>query len=206
MTTSLRMTELKTRLRAQLRQQRKDYRSMRGANLIEDFHALATFASKLASLTKKAPLVIAGYQASGNEISPHLLEEALAALGHTLVWPRVQDTQLIFCAADASPSFVKGAYGLLEPGSQASVLRPDLLIVPLLACDARGYRLGQGGGFYDRSLAALRATAQAQCLPNPVTVGLGFDCQMQQELPVEAHDIRLTAFLSPTQLRVFEPN
>ena len=65
----------------------------------------------------------------------------------------------------------------------------DVLLVPLVGIDRQGFRLGQGGGYYDVSLAALRGRLQ------PHTVGVGFACQWCDRLPHEPHDVRLGAFV-----------
>lgn len=66
----------------------------------------------------------------------------------------------------------------------------SLLLVPVVGMDRRGYRLGQAGGYYDATLAAMRYRLQAE------TVGVGFACQLVDSLPVEAHDLPLDGFVS----------
>ncbi|WP_226015614.1 5-formyltetrahydrofolate cyclo-ligase [Novosphingobium sp. FKTRR1] len=68
---------------------------------------------------------------------------------------------------------------------------PEVLFVPLVGFSADGGRLGQGGGHYDRWLAAH---------PQTIAIGLAWDCQLAEELPVEAHDHRLAAVVTPTRL------
>lgn len=82
---------------------------------------------------------------------------------------------------------VPGAYGILRPACDLAA-RPDLLLVPCLGFDVRGYRLGYGGGFYDRTLATLQ--------PKPVTAGLGFTQGFVDDLEPESHDIPLDAILN----------
>lgn len=84
-----------------------------------------------------------------------------------------------------------GPFGVSQPGSQAMVATPDVLLVPLLAFTADGARLGQGGGHYDRWLAEH---------PGTLAIGLGWDCQLAEDLPIEAHDQRLAAIVTPTRL------
>ncbi len=78
-----------------------------------------------------------------------------------------------------------GGFGTLVPFESAEALEPRLLIVPLLAFDRRGYRLGYGKGHYDRALARLRAAGPA------LAVGIAYAGQEVESLPVEAHDIAL---------------
>ena len=68
------------------------------------------------------------------------------------------------------------------PPETAPQLEPDILLVPLVAFDPRGYRLGMGGGFYDRTIAALKASKSI------VTIGLAYTAQAVDELPVDQFD------------------
>lgn len=83
-----------------------------------------------------------------------------------------------------------GPFGIAQPPAAAATVSPDLLFVPLLAFTPAGARLGQGGGHYDRWLAAH---------PRVPAIGLAWDVQCVDELPVEAHDRGLTAVVTPTR-------
>ena len=90
---------------------------------------------------------------------------------------------------------VSGPYGILEPvGPQVPLSSVDLVVVPALAYDRRGHRLGYGGGFYDRCLRALGEARGGEF----VAVGLGHGWQLVDELPAEAHDIPLQVIVTPT--------
>lgn len=91
---------------------------------------------------------------------------------------------------------VAGAYGALIPES-GEFVTPDLVIVPLLAFDARGYRLGYGGGFYDRTLEALRGQGPLHAM------GLAYEAQESAALPLEATDAPLDSLVSEKGLRRF---
>lgn len=84
-----------------------------------------------------------------------------------------------------------GPYGQLQPSTNAVEVTPDVAIVPLLAFSAHGDRLGQGGGHYDRWLTAN---------PQAIAVGLAWDCQRVDSLPLESHDRPLRAVVTPTRL------
>mgnify|MGYP002780717751 CR=1 FL=1 len=86
-----------------------------------------------------------------------------------------------------------GPLGLLQPSADAAEILPDVVFVPLLGFTAEGGRLGQGGGHYDRWLAAH---------PGTQAIGLAWDCQLLGSLPLEAHDRPLSAVVTPT--RFFE--
>ena len=81
-------------------------------------------------------------------------------------------------------------YGTLQPRGDADDVVPTVAIVPLVGFDAAGRRLGQGGGYYDKFLAANPAT---------VAIGIGWDCQFVDELPHEPHDMPLRAVITPTR-------
>ena len=80
---------------------------------------------------------------------------------------------------------VSGQFGARHPGAQADTLDPDLLIVPLVAFDSDGFRLGRGGGFYDRTIAELKERRPV------LTVGMAFSSQLILQVPRESHDQRL---------------
>jgi 5-formyltetrahydrofolate cyclo-ligase len=88
---------------------------------------------------------------------------------------------------------VAGKFGISEPASSCPVVAVaalDFALVPGLAFDRRGGRLGRGAGFYDRLLASFRGVA----------CGVGFDGQIVPEVPVESHDVKLNLVLTPSQL------
>ena len=84
-----------------------------------------------------------------------------------------------------------GVWGLRQPGVDAAVVVPEVLFMPLVGFTARGDRLGQGGGYYDRYLAAH---------PQTIAIGMAWDVQEVPELPTELHDIRLSAIVTPTRV------
>lgn len=84
-----------------------------------------------------------------------------------------------------------GPWRALQPGADSEAVTPDLVVVPLLAFTADGHRLGQGGGHYDRWLDAH---------PHVPAIGLAWDCQLAEELPLESHDRSLAAVVTPTRM------
>jgi 5-formyltetrahydrofolate cyclo-ligase len=90
-----------------------------------------------------------------------------------------------------------GVWGLRQPRIDAPVAVPEVLFMPLIGFTARGDRLGQGGGYYDRFLAAH---------PQTTAIGMAWDIQEVPELPLELHDMRLSAIVTPTRvLGPFDP-
>lgn len=91
------------------------------------------------------------------------------------------------------PERKRGRAKLFVPqfaGEKRRVHRLDLLLIPIVGIDRRGYRLGQAGGFYDATLAQMKYRLPTR------TIGVGFACQLVDELPVEPHDIALDGFVS----------
>jgi 5-formyltetrahydrofolate cyclo-ligase len=84
-----------------------------------------------------------------------------------------------------------GPWGALQPRSDAGEVVPDIAFLPLLGFTQDGHRLGQGGGHYDRWLAAH---------PDVVALGLAWDCQWLDKLPLEPHDRALRAIITPTRI------
>jgi 5-formyltetrahydrofolate cyclo-ligase len=139
------------------------------------------------------------YRAIGSEIDPAPLGRRLAAMGVVLALPVVvaPDAPLIFRRASEDFALVPDALGMAAPGPQAESVTPDLIVTPLLGFDTYGGRIGQGGGFYDRTLASLRAKAQVFAL------GLAFDGQEVDRLAMDGHDQPLDGVLTPSGLRLF---
>jgi 5-formyltetrahydrofolate cyclo-ligase len=84
-----------------------------------------------------------------------------------------------------------GPFGIAQPKADAPEAAPSLVLLPLLAFTASGRRLGQGGGHYDRWLEAH---------PEVTAVGMGWDCQLVEALPLEPHDRPMHAAVTPTRL------
>lgn len=132
-------------------------------------------------------LTIAGYWAKGDEADVLPSLSALAAAGHATALPLVTGPAwpLIFRLWRPGHPLVPGAFRIMEPMGEAPLVQPDIVLVPLLAFDDCGYRLGYGGGFYDRTLEVLRAEAPTQA------VGIGYAGQRVESLPIDAYDQRL---------------
>ncbi len=136
-----------------------------------------------AVLAPFAGAVLAGYMPMRGEIDPLA---AMAAHRGPLAVPVIlgREQPLGFRAWAPGAAMQRGAFGALIPES-GDWLVPRVLIVPLLAFDARGFRLGYGGGYYDRSLAQLRAQG-------PITaIGFAYSAQQMSEVPVDAFDQKL---------------
>ena len=136
-----------------------------------------------AALASHAGRVLAGYMPMRTELDPL---PAMAAHSGPVSVPVIdgKGLPLRFRAWSASAEMVPGDFGALVPRS-GDWLEPEVLIVPLLAWDKRGYRLGYGGGFYDRTLEALRARRTI------LAIGYAFAAQQVPHVPIEPTDQRL---------------
>lgn len=135
------------------------------------------------------------YYPVGSEASPLGYARWFYEAGHTVALPWFADKTSPMTFRQWSNPFVEdelepAPWGGLQPDGSAEAVTPDVLIVPLLAFTDRGERLGQGGGHYDRYLQNNQDT---------VTIGIGWDCQRVERLPVEPHDMPLRAVVTPTR-------
>ena len=105
-----------------------------------------------------------------------------------------KDAPLVFRLWRPGEPLEAASFGVREPAPAAPELTPDLIFAPLAAFDRAGRRIGYGGGFYDRTLMALRAAGAP-----PVYVGLAFAAQEEREIPAEAHDARLDFVLTEVE-------
>jgi 5-formyltetrahydrofolate cyclo-ligase len=139
--------------------------------------------------------VLSGYMPMRTEIDPL---PAMAAHRGTVGVPVIIGMGLPLRFREWSPGarMIEGAFKALIPEDGAWI-EPQVLIVPLLAFDARGYRLGYGGGFYDRTLEGLRAKGPV------LAVGFAFAAQEMAEVPIDATDQRLDAVVTEQGVTVF---
>ena len=137
-------------------------------------------------------LTVAAYLAAGSEIDPAQLVRVLRARGARIALPVVIGPQapLVFRINEADATLVPDAMNIPAPPPTAPEVRPDLILAPLLAFDDRGGRLGQGGGFYDRTLEVLRREAPVR------VIGLAFAGQRAERLDLAPHDQRLDGVLT----------
>jgi 5-formyltetrahydrofolate cyclo-ligase len=145
--------------------------------------------------------VVAGFMPIRSEIDPRPLLRRLEAAGARLALPAVigRGQALAMRAYETGASLVAGVWGIREPPADAPDLLPDVVIVPLLAFDRRGHRLGYGVGYYDRTIPALRASKPV------VAVGIAFAEQEIAEVPITAHDARLDVVLTERETVVISP-
>lgn len=140
---------------------------------------------------------LAGYMPMRTEIDPLPVMEAMAELG-TVCVPVIEAkaTPLKFARWTPGCELVDGTFGARIP-ADPQWITPEVVIVPLVAFDAAGNRLGYGGGFYDRTLEMLRRTDHTRA------VGFAYDAQEADSLPLEATDQPLDAVVTETRTLTF---
>ena len=155
----------------------------------------AVIARHAESLAIAKGTVVGGYHALSDEADPALLLERLVELGCHIAFPRVagKGLPLEFHRVPDGEVLAPGAFGIHEPMDIWPRAAPQLLLVPLLAFDAQGHRLGYGGGFYDRTIALLKVPA----------IGVAFVGQQVPALPADDHDMILDGVLTENGLTRF---
>lgn len=148
-----------------------------------------------AALADFAEAPLSGYLPIRTEIDPvPVMARHRGPVGVPVIPGAAQP--LVFHLWSPEAPLVDGPFGARVPAEGVAMV-PRVLIVPMLAFDARGYRLGYGGGFYDRTLEKLRAAG-------PVTaLGFAFDAQEIAEVPIDGFDQRLDGVVTESGLRLF---
>lgn len=132
-----------------------------------------------------ARAIVGGYLIMQGEVDPYPLLESLLTQGHRCCVPHVFKNTRVMKFQELTRE------GLLQ-----NFIIPGVLIIPMVAFDTRGYRLGRGGGHYDATLDSLRTTGHL------LTIGVAFDWQEVEAIPYEEHDQRMDYIVTPT--RIFE--
>jgi 5-formyltetrahydrofolate cyclo-ligase len=139
---------------------------------------------------------VAAYLGVAEEIDTRPLLARLHALGCVLYVPKVGAAgELDFARWRPGAPLRRNRYGIAEPAGLVRPARLDLIVLPLVAFDAQGRRLGMGGGYYDRLLARARPARR------PLRVGYAFALQEAPRVPVAPHDARLDAVVTERGLR-----
>jgi len=137
-------------------------------------------------------VVVSGFMPLKSEINPLALMKKLAGAGARLALPAIagRGRPLIMRAYAFGDELARGQWGIREPKPDAPDVAPDILIVPLAAFDRLGNRIGYGAGYYDMTIAALRAKKKV------IAVGIAFAAQEIDQVPVTPRDERLDLVLT----------
>lgn len=140
--------------------------------------------------------VVGGYAPMGSEISPLLAMEEARAVGAIVAFPAFDNPAKPFRFRAGDP-LDAGPFGIMQPKKSAPVVEPDVILVPLIAIDGKGTRLGRGKGHYDRALARLRKSGGR-------LIGIGWPIQrLSETIPADDWDVPLNTFASPIGLEIF---
>ena len=148
--------------------------------------------------------VVALYWAKGREFNAGPLIDQLLGKGIICALPVIQkdSRELRFAKWDESIPLAAGPFDIAQPvvDDKTIWLDPDIVVVPMLAFDRHGHRLGYGGGYYDATLAALRARKAIQA------VGIGYSAQaVLFNLPLEPHDQKMDWIITPHKVQRLTP-
>lgn len=158
------------------------------------FAATGDFGGDFEQAAKDRTFIAALYGAQGSEMDAAPLARALIAHGLDLALPVViqRDAPMVFRRWSPGDPLELDQAGCPAPLDLAGEVAPDLIITPLLAFDRTGARLGQGGGYYDRTFAER---------PHITRVGLAYAAQELEALPMDPHDQRLHGVLTEAGYR-----
>jgi 5-formyltetrahydrofolate cyclo-ligase len=132
----------------------------------------------------------------GSEISPLLAIEVARSVGAVVAFPAFRDPAKPFRFLAGDPT-IPGPFGILQPKPSAPPVDPDLVLVPLIAVDPHGARLGRGKGHYDRVIGRLKRSGAK-------LIGVGWQMQrLEDTVPTDPWDVPLDAFASPDGLQWF---
>lgn len=179
------MKQQKAHLRAEMRRRRQAFCATMGDDLGRRIHA--RFLDIAGAFDLKAGVAVGAYWPVGDEADVGPLLSHLHVVGALCLLPVVvaAGEPLIFRRWRPGQDLEGGPLGTRQPAATAEQGVPAVLLVPLLAFDRRGYRLGQGGGFYDRTLTLLRHRGRVEA------IGVGYSCQEVETVPHGPTDARL---------------
>jgi 5-formyltetrahydrofolate cyclo-ligase len=195
LTTLPSLVERKAALRLEMMARRAEMSARSGG-----FAASAVAERIMQDVSMPAGAVVSAYWPLEGELDPRPAMRRLAERGHVLALPRMQGRlqPLRFHRWGIDDALVEGRFRVMEPAEGEPVLQPDVMLVPLLAFDRAGRRLGYGAGFYDRTLAALRAEE-----PRLLALGVAFAGQEVSEVPDGPQDEVLDAVITEEAVHWF---
>src|SRR3954451_14923979 len=184
------VSELKTIVRKDARMRRD------GIPAAERAQAAEAIAARAFPLAIRPGTIVSGFMPLKTEINPLPLMRKLEAAGARLAPPAVggRGKPLTMRAFAFGDELASGQWGIREPKAGAPEVVPDIMLVPLLAFDRNGHRIGYGAGYYDMTIAKLRAIAPV------IAAGIAFAAQEIEEVPVTPRDARLDLVLTEREV------
>ncbi|HMK69630.1 MAG TPA: 5-formyltetrahydrofolate cyclo-ligase [Xanthobacteraceae bacterium] len=158
--------------------------------------AAETIAARAFPIPITPVMIVSGFMPMRSEINPLPLMRKLQGQGARLALPVVagRGKPLVMREWTFGAPLQAGVWGIRQPAPEAAALDPDILLVPLLAFDRAGYRIGYGAGYYDLTIARLRARKAV------IAVGLGFAVQEIAGVPATPRDARLDLVLTEREV------
>ena len=158
--------------------------------------AAEAIATRRFPMVIKPGMIVSGFSPLKTEINPIRLMRKLSGAGAQLALPVVagKGKPLIMRAWNFGAPLDSGVWGIREPKADAPEVAPDVLLVPLLAFDRHGHRIGYGAGYYDMTIAKLRAMKPV------VAVGIAFAAQEIDQVPITPRDARLDLVLTEREI------
>ena len=158
--------------------------------------AAEAIAARPFPLKIRVGVIVSGFMPMKSEINPLPLLRRLEEMGARIALPVIggRGKPLVMRQWSFGEPLAAGVWGIREPKPEASEVDPDMLLVPLLAFDRAGYRVGYGGGYYDMTVTALRAKKQV------TAIGIAFAAQEVGQVPRTERDVRLDLVLTETEI------
>ncbi|ACO04174.1 MAG TPA: 5-formyltetrahydrofolate cyclo-ligase [Persephonella sp.] len=174
---------MKQRVREELLQKRRRYEKAE-----EDALKIKDRFLQLEEVQRANSILL--YYPHKNEVNTLPIIEELLKTKKVVLLPKVKDHDIIPIQISDLSGLKRGYAGILEPEGEAFPVEDiDIVVVPAVAYDLRGHRLGYGKGYYDRLLKRIKG----------LKVGLAYDFQVVEKLPVESHDVPVDLIITPTR-------
>ena len=174
-------------------------RNLIDKNIIQELNINA-FNELVESIELNKIDIIGSFISIRSEISTKQLNKKILKMKKKLAFPTIEKNseELIFKSINSDKKFKLGKFNIPEPTTENTEIIPQLFFVPCLGFDIRGYRIGYGGGFYDKTFAKLKKLNLFF-----YTVGFAYDEQRQNKLPTDEYDYKLDFVLTEKQLYTF---
>ena len=168
-------------------------------NLIQELN-IDAFNELIESIELNKVEVVGSFISIRSEISTKQLNKKIIKMKKKLAFPTIEKNseELIFKSINSDKKFKLGKFNIPEPRTENLEMIPQLFFVPCLGFDLSGYRIGYGGGFYDKTFAKLKKSNLFF-----YTVGFAYDEQRQNKLPIDKYDYKLDFVLTEKQLYTF---